>query len=55
MEALVISINDAAQAIGIGRTKIYELINAKKLETIYIGRRQLVKVASMRRLVDENG
>jgi excisionase family DNA binding protein len=52
METIAASINDTAKALGLGRTKIYELIAQKKLETIKIGRRRLVKAESIRKLID---
>jgi excisionase family DNA binding protein len=48
---LTLSINDAASSLGIGRTKLYQLINAGKLEAVRIGRRTLVKTASIEALV----
>ena len=53
MEPLCLSINDTAHALGIGRTKIYELINAGQLETVKIGRRTLVRIASIRAIAKE--
>ncbi len=51
MEPLAISVNDAAKALGVGRTTIYVLIKSKDLKTIKIGRRTLVKMDSIRLLV----
>jgi excisionase family DNA binding protein len=51
MEPQSISISDAARAIGIGRTKLYELINTGDLKTLKIGRRTLVSAASIKALV----
>lgn len=48
MEALAISINDAAKALSLGRTSIYAMIADGRLETIKLGRRRLVKAASVR-------
>lgn len=53
MEPVTVTIEGTRQATGLGVTKIYELINAGKLETIKIGRRTLVKVQSIRVLLDE--
>jgi excisionase family DNA binding protein len=53
MTAISTTVKGAADMIGIGRTKIYELINDGKLETIKIGRRRLVKTDSIRALVDQ--
>lgn len=51
MEPISASINDAARAIGIGRTKLYQLIGEGKLDIIKIGRRTLVTTASIKALV----
>ena len=53
MDPITITINDTKKATGLGTTKIYELINQGKLETVSIGRRRLVKVASIRALVEQ--
>ena len=52
MTTLSMSIKDAAQTIGVGRTTVYSLINQRRLETIKIGRRTLVKTDSIRALVE---
>lgn len=49
-EALLFSIEDAARALGIGRSKTYELINRGRLLTVTIGRRRLVRVDSVKAL-----
>jgi excisionase family DNA binding protein len=46
-----LSIADTVSTLGIGRSKIYELIKAGQLETIKIGRRTLVRVTSIHNLV----
>ena len=46
------SVVDAARSLGIGKTKAYDLISDGSLETISIGSRRLVKVASIHRLVE---
>lgn len=48
MDTLLCSIPDAARALGLGRSKIYELIAEGRLETVTIGRRRLVRVESVR-------
>jgi excisionase family DNA binding protein len=50
MEAIAISINDAAKALGLGRTSIYAMIADGRLESFKLGRRRLVTVASIQRL-----
>lgn len=52
MLSFTTSISEAARALGLGRTSIYALINEGRLETIKIGRRRLVKVESIRLLLD---
>ena len=52
MEPLSVTVRDACKIVGIGPTKLYELIGAKRVETVRIGRRTLVTTASLRRLVD---
>jgi excisionase family DNA binding protein len=53
MEPVCASINETVRALGVGRTKVYELINAGRLETVKIGRRTLVRTASIRAFVGE--
>ncbi|BCW87523.1 hypothetical protein sos41_06530 [Alphaproteobacteria bacterium SO-S41] len=55
METIATSVNEAAKALGLGRTSIYRLIHEGRLETIKLGRRTLIKAASVRRLVDDAG
>lgn len=52
MEPLAISVSEAVRVLGLGRTSIYALIGAGRLETFKLGRRTLVKTSSIRRLVD---
>ena len=51
MEPLVLSVNDAAKALSLGRTSIYAMIAAGRLEAFKLGRRTLIKVDSIRRVV----
>ncbi len=53
METYLASIPDAQRALGIGRSTAYRLIADGRLESIKIGRRTLVKVASIRALAGE--
>lgn len=52
MEPVLCSIVEAARSLGIGRTKTYELITDGKLECASIGARRLVKVSSIKKLVE---
>ncbi len=52
MDPINLSIIDAARTLGVGRSKLYELINAGQLETVKLGTRTLVRVASIRAFSD---
>lgn len=49
---LAYSIPEAARAISIGRSKLYELIAANRVETRRIGRRVVIPAASLLRLLE---
>lgn len=51
LEPICVRINDAARMIGIGRTKLYELISTGELETVKIGKATRVTTASLHDLV----
>lgn len=51
METLAISITEAAKALSLGRTTIYAMIADGRLEAFKLGRRTLIRVESIRRLV----
>lgn len=51
MDPLAVSINDAAKALGLGRTSIYAMIGDGRLDAFKLGRRTLVTTESIRRLV----
>ena len=46
------TIEEACQATGIGRTKLYEEIGAGRVETMSIGKRRLILVRSLVNLID---
>jgi excisionase family DNA binding protein len=50
MELLAISINDAAKALGVGRSSVYSLLKSGRLDAIKIGRRTLLTTESIKRL-----
>ncbi|WP_430416296.1 helix-turn-helix domain-containing protein [Parasphingorhabdus sp.] len=52
MKPILVSINETAKLLGLGRTSIYALINSGKLETAQIGRRNLVKMESIEKLAN---
>ena len=47
-EPYLMSIDDARRALGIGRSKTYELISQGRLLTVNIGRRRLVRIDSVK-------
>ena len=49
---LSVRVGEASRMIGIGRTKLYELIKAGDLETVKIGRATLITMRSLRRLIE---
>jgi excisionase family DNA binding protein len=51
LEKLLATIPEASQAIGHGRSYIYELIGDGKIETVKSGKRRLVVVESLRAYV----
>jgi hypothetical protein len=46
------NVNDACQAIGIGRTKMYELIKRGELQTFTLDGRTLIRADVLRAFVD---
>ena len=51
MEPLALSINEAAKALSVGRTSIYALIGEGRLEAFKLGRRTLIRMDSVRRVI----
>ncbi|CAB4583168.1 MAG: helix-turn-helix domain-containing protein [Actinobacteria bacterium] len=49
---LAFGLDDAAQMLGIGRTKLRELIASGKLPSFQVGRRRLVSEADLREFVE---
>ena len=47
------TIPEAAKILGIGRTAAYEAARTGQIPTISIGKRRLVPVAALERLLDE--
>jgi excisionase family DNA binding protein len=52
VDQVLVSIPDAGRALGLGRSKVYDLISEGRLETVTIGRRRLVRVQSVKALAD---
>ncbi len=47
MESLLLTVEQAAKVIGIGRSKLYELLEKGHIESVRIGRARRVPVSSL--------
>lgn len=52
MQPITCSVDDAAKAIGIGRVTLYKYIKSGRVESVRVGGRRLVKIESVKRLVE---
>lgn len=52
MDQLVISVAEACGVTRLGRTKLNELIRNGTLDSVKVGQRRLIKVASINRLLE---
>ncbi len=50
---LAVTISVALSITGIGRTKLYQLVNEGTIKSIKIGRRRLINYASLERLATD--
>jgi len=50
-EPLCLKVNEAARMIGVGRTKLYELIVSGDVEAVKLGKSTRILTASFHRLV----
>ena len=53
MEPVTLTIRGTCRALGLGTTKIYQLVSCNRLQTIKAGRRTLVTTDSIRAFVAE--
>jgi len=53
MDDLLVSIPRTCSALGVGRSKVYQLIGEGRLEVQKIGRRTLIRIASIRRFAGD--
>ena len=51
-EPLLISVNDALAATGLGRTKLFELMASNQIESVRVGSRRLLPYTAIRDFVD---
>lgn len=50
-DPICVRVNDAARMIGVGRTKLYELIAAGKIETVKLGKSARITTACLPDLI----
>lgn len=50
-EPICMKVNDAARLIGVGRTKLYQLIASGDVEAVKLGKSTRVVTASLHRLI----
>lgn len=53
MLAKLVSIREAAKVLGVGRSSIYQMLSDHRLESLKLGRRRLVTIESINRLLGE--
>ncbi len=51
VEPICVKVNDAARMIGVGRTKLYELIASGEIEAIKLGKSTRIMTASLHKMV----
>ena len=55
MEKMLLSPQEVSEALGVGRTKVYELINSGDLHRVKIGNCTKIPVGSLRAFLAERG
>ena len=51
LEPITYSVEEALAVSGLKRTRLYELIAQRKIDSVTIGRRRLINAESLRRLL----
>ena len=51
VEPICVKVNDAARMIGVGRTKLYELIASGEIEAIKLGKSTRITTTSLHKLI----
>jgi excisionase family DNA binding protein len=52
---LALSVNEAASALGMSASTIWKLIALKRIEVVRLGRRTLIKIDELQRILDVQG
>ena len=50
IEPISVTVEDGCRAFGVGRTKMYELMDAGDVESFTVGKRRLINYASLKAL-----
>mgnify|MGYP002141020673 FL=1 len=53
LEPICVTVNEAARMIGVGRTKLYELIAAGEVDVVKLGKSTRITTASLRALIQK--
>lgn len=51
MEKLLLSMEEAAEALGVGRSTVYDLVRMQVLQSVKIGSRRMVPVTACHELI----
>ena len=51
VEPICVQVNDAARMLGVGRTKLYELIASGEIDAVKIGKSTRITTVSLHRLI----
>ena len=51
-EKLMVSVNEACDRTGIGRSALYEMIRDGEIQSVKVGRRRLIPVTGLESLVE---
>ena len=52
MEPVLVSVDQAAHIVGLGKSKLYELLLSGQLKSVKIGRRRLIPAQALKDFVD---
>jgi len=55
MEKLLVSPEEAAECLGVGRSTVYDLMRARVLPSVKIGRARRIPVQALREYVEQIG
>jgi excisionase family DNA binding protein len=50
---LLVTVEEAAQSLSIGRTQVYELVQKRKIQSVKIGRLRRIPVEALRTFIDQ--